>query len=312
MADEIIFHQYHTSPYAQKITFALGLKGLKWRSVIVPNVPPRVTQTLTGGYRRIPVMQIGCDFYCDTALILDEIERRWPEKSLVPSSGIGKFGAEAAAMWCDKFMFLNVASLIPMELVPESFRNDRDRMMGRSKPRPIEEHKAARPYMREQAHSGFASLEESLAQSKTDQSTPTHIDLHALLPVWFTMSLPTEKPHFTAAQYPHIHAWYARLLLATGAAPGDKRPPQGALMTDAECTEVARSARSVLGGAQEGRRVRVIPNDYGKEGPVVGNLVEGAGADRVAVRRKGEDGVETVVHFPRRGYVVGEVREAKM
>jgi glutathione S-transferase len=34
---------------------------------------------LTGGYRRIPVMQIGADVFCDSQVILAEIERRHPE-----------------------------------------------------------------------------------------------------------------------------------------------------------------------------------------------------------------------------------------
>ena len=31
---------------------------------------------LTGGYRKTPVLQIGADIYCDTQLIMLEIERR--------------------------------------------------------------------------------------------------------------------------------------------------------------------------------------------------------------------------------------------
>jgi glutathione S-transferase len=33
---------------------------------------------LTGGYRKTPVLQIDADIYCDTQLILREIERRAP------------------------------------------------------------------------------------------------------------------------------------------------------------------------------------------------------------------------------------------
>ena len=51
-----------------------GLKGLAWRSVIQPTIMPKPDLTpLTGGYRRIPVLQIGADVYCDTQVILAEI-----------------------------------------------------------------------------------------------------------------------------------------------------------------------------------------------------------------------------------------------
>jgi len=38
----------------------------------------RLLEPLTHGYRRIPIMQIGNNVYCDTAVILDELERRYP------------------------------------------------------------------------------------------------------------------------------------------------------------------------------------------------------------------------------------------
>ncbi|CAF0793916.1 unnamed protein product [Adineta ricciae] len=66
MSEELILHHYESSPFGEKIRLALGLKNLHWRSVINSVVPPRPFLTpLTGGYRRIPVLQIGADIYCD-------------------------------------------------------------------------------------------------------------------------------------------------------------------------------------------------------------------------------------------------------
>ena len=73
---EIILHHYDLSPYAEKIRLALGLKDLPWRSVQAPMVMPKPDLIeLTGGYRRVPVMQLGADIYCDShciAPVLDE------------------------------------------------------------------------------------------------------------------------------------------------------------------------------------------------------------------------------------------------
>ena len=38
---------------------------------------PNLT-ALTGGYRKTPVLQIGADIYCDSQLIMRELERRYP------------------------------------------------------------------------------------------------------------------------------------------------------------------------------------------------------------------------------------------
>ena len=85
MADarSIILHEYPTSPYAEKIRLALRLKNLAWSRVEIPVIMPRPDlMPLTGGYRRTPVMQIGADIYCDTAIILRELEARFPMPAL--------------------------------------------------------------------------------------------------------------------------------------------------------------------------------------------------------------------------------------
>ena len=74
---EIILHHYERSPFAEKVRLVLGAKGISWRSVIIPRWMPKPDlMPLTGGYRKTPVMQIGGDIYCDTRIILREIERR--------------------------------------------------------------------------------------------------------------------------------------------------------------------------------------------------------------------------------------------
>src|SRR5437588_3782229 len=57
---DIILHHYDTSPYAEKVRTGLGLKGLAWASVELPLIMPKPNlTTLTGGYRKTPVLQIG-------------------------------------------------------------------------------------------------------------------------------------------------------------------------------------------------------------------------------------------------------------
>lgn len=71
------------SPYAEKIRLALGLKGLPWRSVDTPVVLPKPDHfEITGGDRRVPVLQIGADVYCDTHLISRVLDRIQPSPPL--------------------------------------------------------------------------------------------------------------------------------------------------------------------------------------------------------------------------------------
>jgi len=80
-----LLHNYPESPYAEKIRVMLGYTRLDWTSVDVPPLPPRPSlDPALGGYRRIPVMQDGADYYCDTALIADEIAHRTKMPELSP------------------------------------------------------------------------------------------------------------------------------------------------------------------------------------------------------------------------------------
>jgi len=93
---QLILHHYPMSPFAEKIRLILGYKGLRWSSVLIPNIMPKPDVTaLTGGYRKTPILQIGADIYCDTALIADVIEERHPQPTLYPG---GTAGASAFSL----------------------------------------------------------------------------------------------------------------------------------------------------------------------------------------------------------------------
>src|SRR5271165_996763 len=130
---DIILHHYETSPYSEKVRLGLGLKGLAWASVEIPIIMPKPDLTaLTGGYRKTPVLQIGADIYCDTALILRELERRYPSPSFYPA---GREGVpDVVAAWADKQIFPMAVGAVFAHLgdkTPQEFRDDRAKFSGR-------------------------------------------------------------------------------------------------------------------------------------------------------------------------------------
>src|ERR1700687_2967631 len=125
---EIILHHYPMSPYAEKVRLAFGLKGISWRSVHIPNMMPKPDlMPLTGGYRKTPVMQIGADIYCDSQIIVRELERRFPSPTVAVDKGL----SFALGFWSDRPFFQATVPLIFGEvgpMIPEAFKKDREQM----------------------------------------------------------------------------------------------------------------------------------------------------------------------------------------
>jgi glutathione S-transferase len=70
----IILHHYPYSPFAEKIRAMLGYSQLDWCSCLTDEAPPRdKLMLLSGGYNRIPILQIGADIFCDSNLIAEEL-----------------------------------------------------------------------------------------------------------------------------------------------------------------------------------------------------------------------------------------------
>src|ERR1700749_3656158 len=149
-SQEIIFHQYDISPFSEKVRVVFGIKGLSWNSVIQPVIMPKPELIpLTGGYRKIPVMQIGADVYCDTQVILAEIEARRRKPDVIQ-------GADwAVNLWADRLFFQATVAVVFGEIgdaVPAEFVADREKLSGR--PFDVAAMKAAAGPRRQQGRGG--------------------------------------------------------------------------------------------------------------------------------------------------------------
>jgi glutathione S-transferase len=286
---EIIFHHYPASPFSEKVRVAFGIKNLAWRSVEIPDMMPKPDLLpLTGGYRKTPVMQIGADIYCDTQIILRELERRHPAPALGPDY--------ALAFWSDKPFFMASVAIVFGEVgdfVPEAFKQDRAKMSGSTFS--VEAMKAAAPYARDQwrAHADF--VEESLDRAFLGGDAPRAADIHAYMNFWWIRNaIPHVAPSLLSAK---ISAWMERM---AGFGHGAPTP-----MDAKEALAVAKAATSnAEPGADAGAKVTVSADHYGRD-PVAGEIVF-ANAHEVAIRRSAPEVGEVVVHFPRAGFVVAK------
>jgi len=131
-----ILHHYGFSPFAEKIRLALGIKGLRWQSVIAPSVLPKPELVaLTGGYSHIPVLQYGADIYCDTRTILRELDRRHPDPLI--DDPARRPLATAVEAWAERDLFWPIARFVSgvnAERVDPQLHVDRASLRGKPTP----------------------------------------------------------------------------------------------------------------------------------------------------------------------------------
>src|ERR1700676_672956 len=232
--NDIILHHYEVSPYSEKVRIGLGLKGLAWRSVEIPMIMPKPDLTaLTGGYRKTPVLQIGADIYCDSQLIMRELERRHPTPSFYPA---GHGAADALAWWAEKTMFSPAAGLLfakRPDALPEGFLEDRAKFSGRNiDPAAM---MAAVPNLLDQLRAPFDWLDQTLADGRSflQGSAASLADLAAYHPVWFLQQNfgPPGAPARGLSRLPEL----AERVAAIG---HGRRSP----MTSEQALDVARAA----------------------------------------------------------------------
>lgn len=304
---ELILHHYPTSPFAEKSRLLLGFKQLSWRSVMIPAVMPKPDLlALTGGYRKTPVLQVGADIYCDTALIARRLEAEKATPALFPEGQ--EFVAASFAQWVDSVVFQHAVSLVfqpesvalrfaklPPEAV-KAFLADRAGLFsgGSASRLPAEVAKHNWPGI-------MARVEQQLGREEGDFlfGEPSIADFSLAHCLWFLKATPVTAPLVDA--YPNVSAWLGRVL-------GFGHGASSALSAE-EAIEIARAATPAAlpdepfiepNGLQAGQRVKIAATDYGVD-PVEGELLF-AGVEELILRREDERAGVLHVHFPRLGF----------
>lgn len=296
---DIVLHHYNESPYAEKIRALLGYKGLAWRSVFVPRIAPKPDLVaLTGGYRKVPVMQIGADLYCDTRLIAWELERRSPQPSI--QNGPGSW-SEIVGHWVDVNLFGKAVAYTfgkNVDFLNDAFLADRAALRGA--PLDREALKQAVPLAEQELAGQLAWVEQGLSvgQAFVNGSAPGSGDFTLYSTLWFA-----RNGRFDFAAFPATAAWMARMQAFGHGQPTDMTAEEAiALAQGTQPDAIGYDSISPdASGLALGQQVSIAPEALG-HGTAVQGLLAGINAQRMTVALQTERCGAVHVHFPRLGY----------
>ena len=297
----LILHHYPTSPWAEVLRLAMGLKGLAHGSVEPPVICPKpLLEVLTGGYVRVPVLQHGADIYCDTAVAIDALETLHPEPTLFPQpAGQGHRLLAQLAQGPVFFWAVGAAmGAMPTEGM-EAFWADRERRFG-MKPAAF---RAMAPYLAAQFEAHLANLETALSDGRAflGGDAPGHGDLAQYQLLWF------QKPRFggdlapIVGDRPHLGAWAQRV--------ADIGHGQPIPMDAQEAIAAARAAEPTVRGIvapgcgfETGQAV-LVSQEGSNDAPTSGRLAVLTDRRITLLRDHPETGT-VAVHFPRLGQII--------
>jgi glutathione S-transferase len=300
---QLALHHYPNSPFAEKIRLIFGFKSLHWNSVLIPAVMPKPDViALTGGYRKTPILQIGADIYCDTALIADVIEAIAPSPTLYPKSVAA--ASRTLAQWSDSTLFWTAVAytLQPAGLAhmfsgappdaAKAFGEDRNVFRANIPRMRVPEARAALDLYLER-------LEEMLGeQAFFFGAQPGIADFSLYHCLWFvSRGGPTAQ---ILEPFHCVEAWRGRMR-AFGHGTHDELDSGAAVGIAHEATPLASEGISAdTHGIALGEKVVVAATDTGID-PIEGELYAAA-RDRISIAREDARAGRVVVHFPRLGF----------
>jgi glutathione S-transferase len=299
--DAVILHHYDMSPFSEKIRKILGFKNAPWRAVTQSMWLPRPHLTpMTGAYRRIPVMQIGADVYCDTRLIAKKLDELFPEPPLYPA-GL-EAAADAITQWADRHMF---AATVPQVFTALGAMLPPELLADRQKMRPdldVTVLAAAVPDSKNELRVWAASLDRTLARGGFLLGDRFSVaDAAAYHCLWFVRNAPDAGA--ILGRFPGVQRWLGAID-AMGQGRREDMTPEDALAV-AKATEPKTPRTTDDGdpnGLTPGTRVAISSDDLPSdrfEGEVLA-----LGIDEMVILRHDPACGAIALHFPRAGYRV--------
>lgn len=307
--NKLILHRSLGSPYAQKIVTAMDYAELPWESVIAPKGVPRPTQELlVGNYsRRIPILQDGADFYCDTDRIMHQISVL-NNRSELSSISLKRSDHEFVSEVESNHFRSMLGSLSPLDFVLGYFKNIpfkdayaflKDRVILKRKHPEFDPYSGtSRKVFQVRTTDYFNELDRTLTKvdffSGTDH--PNYVDFSVFTNVWYLWSLNGLK---LGKSCNYLKAWLERM----------NRFHKEKISEISPETSVELAKKSIpkpipvslLNSNRIGEYYKFRPNDFlGQITAPIGGILVGEDDYQLIVKREHSEIGEVHVHFPKK------------
>ena len=305
---EIIVYSYEMAPNPQKLFQFLALFAIPYKYVEIPVIMPRPQLAEVGiTYRRTPLLSIGSDMYIDNALIISRLAdiAQHSDTGLIDNTNHLEYDALA------QLGFKLAVGLLPPDtpmLQDKAFLADRTELVGQpfdpvamGKARPQTISKMISLVQLVQGHFLKAGRKFVL-----EGDTPSTADMHLYWALnWGLRVHQGARPEISPSSHPRIFEWLENVENFIK----DRKFETKITMEEAyevlrvpPTHEYAKFVPHVSDnpeGLSEGQRIKVTPEDSGRNHPQFGTLI-GLNYEQVCLRN--EKGL--VMHFPRLGYEV--------
>ncbi|KAJ4478026.1 hypothetical protein J3R30DRAFT_3478351 [Lentinula aciculospora] len=331
---EVILYRYDASPFSVKIDNVLLLKNIPHSTVKVANMLPRpeITDFLGLTYRRIPILAIGNDIYCDTSLIVAALERRFPTSygfgTIFPPKKHG--GSRDTGLlkaftqhYADTVLFNLGPVLLPWNRFPESFLKDRRTLAPNFN---VQVMMDSQGKVMNALSAHLALVEDQLQDGREwlfDTELPSLADIGIHFTYNWLRGFPNTKSLFDERNNPYALKWLDRLNKFIETTRKDF-PSRIALTGPDAANLIANSPYEpydVVGfnapeaarvNIVEGQMVNVVPDDTGTQFATTGKLV-GFNHEEIVIETKGTmSNAIFRCHFPRIGFTLKGVQQPKL
>lgn len=303
----MILHHYALSPFSEKIRLMLGVAGLPWQACVTRELPPRpLLEALAGGYRKIPVAQLGADIFCDSRVIASEIAAMSGKPALALENADAETQAYVSHTDLQVFMDVLTASATLTAarkmLAVMSWRDffgffvDRVRIGAKARVKAGNPRQAGQ---RVRAH--LEQLEQRLRQRTfLGGEQPSHADFSTYHSLWMAREV-AEWP--VLAGYPQVLAWMDRLKAAGSSLRTEIRTEQAMQAAREAAPRVIPEEHRQ--DTRIGRPVSIAPTDYARD--ATRGLLVGVTPTRWIIARETPELGLLHVHFPQAGFVLREL-----
>ncbi|KAJ7638778.1 hypothetical protein FB45DRAFT_903796 [Roridomyces roridus] len=316
----VVLYRYDGSPFSVKLENILLVKQIPHQRVNVSSMLPRaeITELLGVNYRRIPILAIGSDIYCDTSLIASALERRFPSAqgygTLFPRK---KHAGDAdtglvkafAKYWADTVLFPLAPSLLSWEKMSAAFIKDRSAFRGA--PINVEALVASRGKNLSLLSTNLSLVEEQLADGREwlfDTELPSLADFAVHFVYRWVQGFRGVESLFDPATFPNSLKWLSRVTAHLGRLKLSQAAPPTISGTDAAALIAGSPFEpyAVVGfdtreaarlGLKAGDHVSVAPDDNARNFGTVGKLVA-LNREEFVIEVVGKAGTFRC-HFPR-------------